>query len=315
MQYRRLGRAGIEVSAIALGSWLTYGTVTDEKVAESCVHTAFEAGINHFDCANAYGNEPHAAERFLAKALAPFSRNEYVLTTKAFWPVSPKPNQRGLSRKHIFHQVEESLKALETDYVDIFYCHRSDPSTEIEETLRAIDDLVRQGKVLYGGISEWQPHEIAQALVVQERLGLNPLRASQPVYNLLNRYIEAAVLPMCEASGIGLVVFSPLAQGLLTGKYRRGQEPPQGSRATSFPHIRERLAAQADWDRVEQLSGVAGDLGVTLSQLALAWVLRQPAICSALTGASRPEQILENVKALDVALDPSTLERIENILA
>jgi L-glyceraldehyde 3-phosphate reductase len=315
MQYRRLGRAGIEVSAIALGSWLTYGTVTDEKIAESCVHTAVEAGINHFDCANVYGSETHAAERFLAQALSPFPRQEYVLTTKAFWPISNKPNQRGLSRKHIFHQVEESLKALNTDYVDIFYCHRADPDTEVEETLRAIDDLVHQGKVLYGGISEWQPQQIAEALTVQDRLHLNPLRASQPVYNMLNRYIEAAVLPMCEAAGLGLVVFSPLAQGVLTGKYRKGQEPPEGSRATDFQQFRNRIASDTNLDQVQALSEVAADLGITLSQLALAWVLRHPAISSALTGASRPEQILENVKALEVKLDQGTLDRIETILA
>lgn len=317
MQYRRLGRAGIEVSAIALGSWLTYGTVTDEKIAQSCVHAAFEAGINHFDCANAYGTEPHAAEKFLSQALEPFDRSEYVLTTKAFWPVGPKPNQRGLSRKHLFHQVDESLKALKTDYIDIFYCHRADPDTEVEETLRAIDDLVRQGKVLYGGISEWQPQQIAEAMVVQDRLQLSPLRASQPVYNMFNRYIEAAVLPLCESAGLGLVVFSPLAQGLLTGKYRKNTPPPEGSRAAEarVGGGITRALTDDNLNRVEQLVTVAKDLGIALSQLALAWVLRQPAISSALIGASRPEQIAENVGALNVKLDEDTLKRIETILA
>ncbi len=317
MQYRRLGRAGIEVSAIALGSWLTYGTVTETNTAEACVREAFELGINHFDCANAYGSEPHQAERFLSMALKPFDRSEYVLTTKAFWPVGPKPNQRGLSRKHIMHQVDESLKALNTDYVDIFYCHRADPDTEIEETLRAIDDLVHQGKVLYAGISEWQPAEIAEALTVQERLRLNPIRASQPRYNLLDRYIEHAVLPMCEAAGIGVVVFSPLAQGLLTGKYRQGQAAPAGSRASEarVNSSMERLMTEANFDRVEKLRTVADDLGIALSQLALAWVLRQPGISSALIGASTPQQIRENVKALDVRLSADVLSRIETILA
>jgi aryl-alcohol dehydrogenase-like predicted oxidoreductase len=317
MQYRRLGRAGIEVSAIALGSWLTYGTVTEENTATACVRTAFEEGINHFDCANAYGSEPHAAERFLARALKPFDRSEYVLTTKAFWPVGPKPNQRGLSRKHLKHQVEESLKALGTDYVDIFYCHRADPNTEIEETLRALDDLVHEGKVLYAGISEWQPAQIAEALLIQEHLKLNPIRASQPVYNLLNRYIEAAVLPLCEKAGIGLVVFSPLAQGLLTGKYRKGEEPPQGSRA-SVAKVRGSIAGMLTDEnlaRVEALAGVATELQLTLSQLALAWILRQPGIASALIGATNPSQNHENVKAVDVRLDEETLARIDAILA
>lgn len=317
MQYRRLGKAGIEVSAIALGSWLTYGTVTDEKIATDCVHAAFDAGINHFDCANAYGNEPHGAERFLGKALKPYSRSEYVLTTKAFWPVGPRPNQRGLSRKHIFHEVEASLQALQTDYVDIFYCHRADPDTEVEETLRAIDDLVHQGKVLYGGISEWQPQQISEALLVQDRLHLNPLRASQPLYNLLNRYIEPGILPLCEAAGMGLVVFSPLAQGLLTGKYRKGQAAPSGTRAgeSRVNSSMQRLMSDENLTRVEKLADIAQELDMTLSQLSLSWVLRHPAISSALIGASKPEQIQENVQALEVKLDQSVLERIDKILA
>ena len=317
MQYRRLGRAGIEVSAIALGSWLTYGTVTDVHVGESCIHAAFEAGINHFDCANVYGNQPHDAERFLAQALKEYHRDEYVLTTKAFWPVGSRPNQRGLSRKHLFHEVDESLKALNTDYVDIFYCHRADPNVEIEETLRAIDDLVHAGKVLYGGISEWKPAQIGEALRVQERLHLNPLRASQPKYNLLNRYIEPGVLPMCESAGIGLVVFSPLAQGLLTGKYRKGETAPQGTRASEsrVNSSMKRLLTEGNLDRVELLSAVARDLRISLPQLALAWVLRQPGIASALIGASHPDQIKENIQAVDVALDEETLKRIDTIVA
>ncbi|NMP22328.1 aldo/keto reductase family protein [Sulfobacillus harzensis] len=317
MEYRRLGRSGIQVSAIALGSWLTYGTVTEQETAKACIREAFEQGINHFDCANVYGSEPHAAEQFLSDALAPYNRSEYVLTTKAFWPVGPKPNQGGLSRKHLMDQVDKSLKALKTDYVDIFYCHRADPNTEIEETLSAIDDLVRQGKVLYGGISEWQPAQITEALLVQQRLQLNPLRASQPVYNLLNRYIEAGVLPICEQAGIGLVVFSPLAQGLLTGKYKKGQPAPEGSRAANAKVSGSiaRMLNDRNLERVDKLAAVAGDLGITLSQLALAWVLRHKAISSALIGASRPEQIRENVKAVEVSLSQEILDRIEAILA
>jgi len=317
MKYRRLGKAGIQVSEIALGSWLTYGTVTERENGIQCVRQAFEVGINHFDCANVYGHEPHAAEMFLKEALAPFKRDEYVLTTKAFWPVGDKPNQRGLSRKHLFEQIDQSLKALGTDYVDIFYCHRADPETDVEETLWALDDLVRQGKVLYTGISEWAPQQISEALAVQAARGFRPLRASQPVYNMFNRYIEAAVLPQCEQAGMGVVVFSPLAQGVLTGKYRRGEAPPPGSRAATegVKHFVARFLTDEILAKVERLSGVARDLGITLSQLALAWVLRQPAISSALIGASRPEQILENVKAVDITLDADTLARIESILA
>lgn len=317
MKYRRLGRSGIQVSEIALGSWLTYGTATEKDTAVACIREAYDQGINHFDCANVYGSRPHAAEEFLSEALSSYRRSDYVLTTKAFWPISDKVNQGGLSRKHIFDQVDESLRALKTDYVDIFYCHRADPNTEVEETLRAIDDLVRQGKILYGGISEWQPNQIADALTVQERLQLNPLRASQPVYNLLNRYIEPGVLPVCEQGGIGLVVFSPLAQGVLTGKYRKGQSLPEGSRASnsSVNWSMQRALTDDTYEKVEQLIGVAEDLNISLGQLALAWVLRQPAIASALIGASRPEQIQENVKAVDVKLSQETLDRIETILS
>ncbi|AUW94653.1 MAG: aldo/keto reductase family protein [Sulfobacillus thermotolerans] len=316
MNYRRLGKAGIKVSEIALGSWLTYGTVTEQKTAEACIHHAYDLGINHFDCANVYGSAPHEAERFLAQALAPYARDSYVLTTKAFWPVGPGVNDRGLSRKHLIAQLDQSLTALGTDYVDIFYCHRYDPDTEMEEILSTIDDQVRAGKIRYGGISEWPAERIAEAVSVQNAMGLHPLRASQPVYNMFSRYIEQAVLPICEQNGMGVVVFSPLAQGLLTGKYRLGQATPEGSRAATkeVSHFITRYLTEEHLTKIEALMGVAQELGLTLSQLALAWVLRQPGISSALIGASRPEQITENVKAVGVQLAPETLDRIEQIL-
>lgn len=317
MQYRRLGRAGIKVSAIGLGSWLTYGHATDIGIAQACIRQAFEAGINHFDSANVYGQVPHAAEAVLATALEPFDRSSYILTTKAFWPVGDGPNDRGLSRKHVFTQVEQSLSALRTDYVDIFYCHRFDPETEVEETLGAIDDLITQGKVLYAGVSEWSEAQTADAVATARRLNLRPIRASQPAYNLFNRGIEAGVLPLCEREGIGVVAFSPLAQGLLTGKYRRGAPLPAGSRATTprvSPFI-TRMLTDTRLQQVELLAEVAADLGMTLSQLALAWVLRQPAVASALTGASRPEQVAENVKAAGIVLTDDTLARIDQIIA
>ncbi|MHB1953169.1 MAG: aldo/keto reductase family protein [Sulfobacillus sp.] len=316
MQYRRLGQSGIKVSEIALGSWLTYGTVTEKSVGEACVHKAYELGINHFDCANAYGSEPHAAERFLNEALAPFSRDSYVLTSKAFWPVGTGPNDRGLSRKHLINQVDQSLKALGTDYLDIFYCHRYDPDTEVEEVLETLDDLVTQGKILYAGISEWPIAKITEAIKLTAVHRFHKIRASQPVYNMFNRYIESGVLPVCEDNGIGLVVFSPLAQGMLTGKYRRGQALPEGSRATTarVSGFITHMLNDTMFSRVQALEGVAKELGLSLSQLALAWVLRQSAIASALIGASRPEQIEENVGAVGVTLSEETLKQVEAIL-
>ncbi len=316
MQYRRLGRSGIRVSEIALGSWLTYGTVTEQDVGEACVRTAYELGVNHFDCANVYGNRPHAAEEFLAKALRPFDRSSYVLTTKAFWPVGDGVNQRGLSRKHLRVELERSLRALETDFVDIFYCHRYDPDTELEEVLDTLNDFVSQGKVLYAGISEWTVSQIADAARVGERLGLRPLRASQPIYNLLNRNIEPEILPLCEKLGIGVVAFSPLAQGLLTGKYRAGEVPPQGSRAATqeISNFVSRSLNHETLETVKRLAQVAEEAGLSLVQLALAFVLRQRAVSSALIGASRPEQVLENVSAVEIRLQDDVIQAVEQAL-
>lgn len=316
MEYRRLGKSGLKVSEIALGSWLTYGTVTEQEQAIACIKTAYDLGINHFDCANVYGATPHAAEQVLGQALREYPRDSYVVTTKAFWPVGPGVNNRGLSRKHIFEEVEKSLRALGVDYVDIFYCHRYDPETDLEEVLRALDDLVAQGKVLYTGISEWPADRIAAAVSLQKELGLRKLAASQPVYNLFNRYIETAVIPICDEAGIGQVVFSPLAQGVLTGKYKKGQPLPEGSRAAT-PKVAQSIQRYLDdalLDKVERLRTVADRLEISLAQLALSWVLRLPSVSSALIGASRPEQVKENVKASGYKLDEATLDEIEQIL-
>jgi len=317
MEYRRLGKSGLKVSEIALGSWLTYGTVTEKEQSIACVKQAYDLGINHFDCANGYGNVPHAAEVVLGEALAGYARESYVLTTKAFWPVGTGVNDRGLSRKHIMEQVEMSLRSLGVDYVDIFYCHRHDPDTDMEESLRAIDDLITQGKVLYAGISEWPADRIALASQIQKELGLHKLAASQPVYNMLNRYIETAVVPICDEAGIGQVVFSPLAQGVLTGKYQKGQPLPTGSRAATprVSHFVERFLNDETLNRVAQLRAIAARLEISIAQLALAWVLRLPSISSALIGATRPEQVVENAKASGVRLDEQTITDIEAILA
>lgn len=317
MKYRRLGKSGIKVSEIALGSWLTYGTVTEREQSVQCVKQAYDLGINHFDCANVYGSEPHAAEVVLGEALAPYRRESYIVTTKAYWPVGEGVNDRGLSRKHLFSEIDKSLKALNVDYVDIFYCHRYDAETDLEETVRALDDLVAAGKVLYAGLSEWPADKIAAGTALQKQLGLRKFAASQPVYNMFNRYIEPAVIPVCDAAGIGQVVFSPLAQGVLTGKYQKGQPAPAGSRGATEQvkgAIQGYLNNERLLNKVEQLRGVANQLEISLAQLALAWVLRLDSVSSALIGASRPEQVTENAKASGVVLADAVLEQIEGIL-
>lgn len=316
MEYRKLGKSGLKVSEIALGSWLTYGTVTEKEKAIACVKQAYDLGINHFDCANVYGATPHAAEVVLQEALKGYNRDSYVLTTKAFWPTGEGPNDRGLSRKHIMSQAEQSLKALGVDHVDIFYFHRYDSDTDLEESLRALDDLVSQGKVLYAGLSEWPADKIADGVRLQKELGLHKFAASQPVYNMLQRYIEPAVVPICEAAGIGQVVFSPLSQGVLTGKYQKGKPAPADSRAATAEvkrFIENRLTDDV-LDKVDKLSVIANKAEMSLPQLALAWVLRLPNVASALIGASRPEQVTENAKASGVTLSDEILDEIETVI-
>jgi len=317
MEYRRLGKSGIRVSEIALGSWLTYGTVTEKQQSIACVKEAYDLGINHFDCANVYGSEPHAAELVLGEALADYSRDSYILTSKAYWPAGKGVNDRGLSRKHLFSQVDKSLQSLGVDYLDIFYCHRYDTETDLEETLRALNDLVAQGKILYAGLSEWKPNQIADGVRLQRDLNLHKFAASQPVYNMFNRYIEPAVIPICEDAGIGQVVFSPLAQGVLTGKYRKGEPAPAGSRGATekIKGSVERMLNDDVLSKVEQLEGLAREIDMSVAQLALAWILRLPNVSSALVGASRPEQLQENVKASGVKLSDEVLAKIETVLA
>ena len=308
MQYRRLGRAGIKLSAISLGSWITYGGSVDAGGAAACVRAALEAGINHFDTADVY--QGGRAEEVLREALAGVPRSSVVIATKVFWPTGDGPNDRGTSRKHMCESLERSLRRLGTDYVDILYCHRFDGETDPEETMFALNDLVQQGKVLYAGVSEWPADRIREARGMQRRLGLRALAASQPQYNMLNRNIEREVLPACRDEGIGLVVFSPLAQGLLTGKYRAGEAAPAGSRGAG----NDRMLRAESLARVERLRPIADQAGVPLSQLALAWVLRMTEITSALIGASRPEQVQENVGAVDVHLTPDLLRAVEEAL-
>ncbi|TVY05443.1 aldo/keto reductase family protein [Paenibacillus cremeus] len=311
MKYRKLGNSGLKVSEISLGSWLTYGGYVGDDPAVRSIEQAYDLGVNFFDTANMY--ERGEAEKVMGKALSAYNRDSYVLATKVFNKMGEGPNDRGLSRKHIMEQCEASLKRLGTDYIDIYYCHRYDPETPLEETLRALDDLVTQGKVLYIGVSEWTPAQIVDAYAIADRLLLDKLIVNQPVYNMFNRYIEKEIIPLGLSKGFGQVVFSPLAQGLLTGKYRIGQPIPADSRAASKNWDEKRLN-DAALQKVEQLSRVADELGIQVSQLALAWILRQSNVASALVGASRPEQVTENCAAVGIELSSDVLSAIEAIL-
>lgn len=314
MKYRRLGKTGLKVSEISLGSWLTYGKTVEDNTAEKTIHKAYELGINFFDSANVY--ERGQGERVMAGALKEYPRESYVITTKAFWPMGEGPNDRGLSRKHVIEQANASLKRMNLDYVDIFYCHRYDPETPVEETLRAIDDLIRQGKILYAGVSEWSAAQIEEAVRVADKFLLDRIVVNQPVYNMLNRYIEKEVIPVSSKYGIGQVVFSPLAQGILTGKYK-GNTIPEDSRASNaeINNFMKGMLTETTFNKVEQLEKIAKELAITLPSLALAWILRQPNVSSALIGASRPSQVEENVKAVEIELTSEVIEKIEGILA
>ncbi|MBS4215068.1 aldo/keto reductase family protein [Neobacillus rhizophilus] len=313
MEYRRLGKTGLKVSEISLGSWLTYGGYVEEQNATASIDKAYDLGINFFDTANVYMRGE--AEIVVGKALKKFVRDSYVLATKVFWPMGDGPNDRGLSRKHVMEQCHASLKRLNTDYVDIYYCHRFDQETPLDETLRALDDLVRQGKVLYIGVSEWTAEQITEAVHLADKKLLDRIVVNQPQYSMLQRYIEKDVIPVCEKHGIGQVVWSPLAQGVLTGKYQKGSQAPAGSRASQEKYSNLfGLLTEDNLDKVELLKEVAKENDMSLVTLALSWILRQQNVSSALVGASRPEQLEENVKASGVKLNADTLARIEDIL-
>jgi aryl-alcohol dehydrogenase-like predicted oxidoreductase len=315
MEYRRLGRCGLSVSALTLGNWATHGAQVGDDRAIATVHAALDQGITTFDTSDSYASG--RAEELLGLALKGQPRHGAEILTKVFWPTGPGANERGLSRKHIVHAVEDSLRRLGVDYIDLYQAHRFDDTVPLEETLRAFDDLIRQGKVLHVGVSEWSAASIRSAVRIADEMGLDRIVANQPQYSLLWRVIEREIQPTCEELGIGEIVWSPLAQGILTGKYLPGAPVPANSRATDA----EGAGYISRWMRdevlraVQALGEVAADRGVTTAQLALAWVLGRPTVSSAIIGASDPGQVLENVKALSVALDSATIDAIEAAMA
>lgn len=314
MNYRNLGKWGLKVSEVALGSWVTDLAGTEaEKIALQTINAAFDAGINFFDCADAYSGG--AAEKFLGKALKEHSRNEFVVSSKVFFPVGRGANDWGLSRKHIIEQLDKTLKNMKLDYVDLYFCHRFDPTTPVEETMQVLSDMVAAGKILYYGVSEWSPVQITEAVAVTKEYHLRPLSVIQPQYNMVDRYIEDEIIGICEKNGIGITTFSPLAQGLLTGKYRKGAPIPAGSRATWQADKQiNHLLTDDHLDKVEKLLKVAEEVGVPLSVLALAWILRKKQITSVITGASRPAQLEANIKASGLTLSQDVLDEIDKIL-
>jgi aryl-alcohol dehydrogenase-like predicted oxidoreductase len=310
MRYRRLGSSDLEVSEISLGSWLTFGGGVSNAQAEACVARAFELGINFIDTANVYSSG--GAEEFLGEQLAQRPRDSYVLATKLYFPMN---GDRGLSREQVFKQIDASLARLRTDYVDLYQCHRYDKETPLEETMEALTEVVRQGKARYLGFSEWTADQIRAALALVPRV--EKFVSSQPQYSLLYRVPEREVIPLCKENGISQIVWSPLAQGTLTGKYKPGEEPAAGTRAASqqMGWAMDRFRDDDVLRAVQRLSPVAEGLGITIAQLALAWVLRDENVASAIVGASRPSQVDENAAASGIELDEATLQEIDDAVA
>lgn len=312
MEYRNLGKWGVKVSALGLGSYLTIGQAGSAQDDLQIVKCAYEAGVNFFDTANVYGFG--AAESALGKLLAGLPRHSYVLATKVWAPMGPGPNEQGLSRKNVFEQCHASLRRLNTDYVDLYQCHRYDPATPLEETLRAMDDLVTQGKILYWGVSEWSVPQIDAAISFCEHWGLDPPVSNQPRYSLLWRQPERGIFPYCQAKGMGQIVFSPLAHGVLTGKYHADQPPSPDTRAAdpAKNEIMMSLYFKPDILRkVETMADLAKSMGVLTSQLAYAWVLHNPAVSTALIGATSLKQLQENLKAAEMKIESEVATRLE----
>jgi len=315
MEYRRLGSSGMYVSEIAYGNWITHGSQVEEDAAIKCVHAALDAGITTFDTADVYAGT--RAEVVLGKALKGVRRESYELFTKVYFPTGTGKNDRGLSRKHIMESIEASLKRLNTDHIDLYQAHRFDFETPLDETLQAFDDLVRQGKVNYLGFSEWNADQIRNAATIQKERGWTRFVSSQPQYSMLWRVIEAEVVPLSKQEGIGQIVWSPIAQGILTGKYLPGKKPPAGSRATdkkSGANFISRWMTDEVLTAVQNLKPIADGVGLSMSQLALAWALQNQNVSAVIMGATKPAQVKENVKASGVVLGDDVMQAIDAAL-
>lgn len=314
MNYRNLGKWGLKISEISLGSWMTnLAGSCAVNTARDCLRLGYQNGINFFDCADAYSGGQ--AEVFLGNVLKDFRRSSYVVSSKVFFPMGPGPNEWGLSRKHIIEQLDQSLKNMQLDYLDLYFCHRFDPTTPMEETLQTLSDMVEKGKILYYGVSEWSPVQVTKALGIIKELHLRPLSVIQPQYNMMDRYIEDEMIGICEDNGIGIVTFSPLSQGLLTGKYRKGFPIPEGSRATHQADKQiNNMLTEENLEKVEKLIKIAEELGTNLSILALAWNLRKAAISSVITGASKTAQLDNNLAASGFRIPEDALSKIEAVL-
>jgi len=313
MKYRRLGQAGLKVSELSLGGWTTFGeSLTDRQLTRDIITHAYESGINFFDIADIYAKG--VSEEMMGAVLKDFPRHTLVISSKLYWPMSDEVNDRGLSRKHVMESIDKSLQRIGTDYLDIYFCHRYDEETPLEETVRAMDDLIHQGKILYWGTSEWSGAQIQAALDLCERYNLYKPQVEQPHYNMLHRdRVESEILPVTEPNGIGLVVWSPLASGVLTGKY--DDAVPDDSRLARFDWLRSSHYREEVIETVRRLKPIADALGVTRAQLAIAWTLRQPGVSSAITGATRPQQLDDTLKAIEIELDDETLRRIDDVIA
>jgi aryl-alcohol dehydrogenase-like predicted oxidoreductase len=313
VEFRRLGRSGLTISEIAYGNWLTHGSQVEEDAAHACVHAALDAGITTFDTADVYAATK--AESVLGRALKGQRREGLEIFTKVYWPTGPGRNDRGLSRKHITESCHASLQRLQTDHIDLYQAHRYDSTVPLEETMTAFADLVRAGKVLYIGVSEWRAEEIAAGAALARELGIQ-LISNQPQYSMLWRVIESEVVPTSVEEGVGQIVWSPIAQGVLTGKYLPGQQPPADSRAGDARVGGSMKSFLTDdiLTRVQQLRPIADDLGLSMAQLAVAWVLQNDNVAAAIVGASRPEQVHDNVQAAGVRLDADVLTRIDEAL-
>jgi len=309
MKYRRVGKSGLKISEISLGAWLTFGRSVEEKDSEKIIHTAIAGGVNFIDIADVYAKG--RAEEVVGKSIKSLKRSDIVLSSKVFWPMSENINDRGLSRKHIMESIDKTLGRIGTDYLDIYFCHRPDPETEIEETVRAMGDLIQRGKILYWGTSVWEPQQIDRAVAAAKEYNAYAPIVEQPRYNMLDQHIEPHVLSACKRHGLGLTVWSPLAEGVLTGKYN--EKVPAGTRGAESEWMKADLG-QNNIAKVKKLASIAQSLGITMSQLALAWILRREEISCAIVGASKEVQLEENLQATDVRLPEEALTQIAAII-